>query len=448
MSTPNHPVEKSSSASETDPNLTDQTQSTDTGRADFLRDAAPQTRAIHAGTAPDAETGAVLTPVYQSTTFLQDGVGRDRGYTYTRSGNPTVSALEARLGELENSLPACAFATGMAATTTLFLATLRAGDQVILSDVVYGGTTRLLQQVLDSFDIQADFVDTSDLDKLARALSNPTESGHAGDGNAEPKQAAAAKERPVRLVFLETPANPTLKLTDIKAAAKLAKAAGALVAVDNTFLTAVLQQPLDLGADVVVYSTTKYIEGHNSTVGGALLTRDEKLAERIRFVKNTAGTTQAPWESWLTLRGITTLPLRLDQHSANALKVAQFLEQQPEISRVYYPFLESFPQYALAKRQQLNGGGMLSFELHGGIEAGIRFMESVQLCTLAENLGAVESLITHPASMTHGTVPRQQRIDAGITDGLVRLSVGLEAVEDQIRDLGQALRAAVSGGKP
>jgi cystathionine beta-lyase/cystathionine gamma-synthase len=199
---------------------------------------------------------------------------------------------------------------------------------------------------------------------------------------------------------------------------------------------------------VVVYSTTKYIEGHNSTVGGALLTRDEKLAERIRFVKNTAGTTQAPWESWLTLRGITTLPLRLDQHSANALKVAQFLEQQPEISRVYYPFLESFPQYALAKRQQLNGGGMLSFELHGGIEAGIRFMESVQLCTLAENLGAVESLITHPASMTHGTVPRQQRIDAGITDGLVRLSVGLEAVEDQIRDLGQALRAAVSGGKP
>jgi cystathionine beta-lyase/cystathionine gamma-synthase len=272
--------------------------------------------------------------------------------------------------------------------------------------------------------VEAEFVDTSNLAALKSAL-----------------------QKPARLVFVETPANPTMKLTDLKAAAKLARTAGSLFAVDNTFLTSALQMPLDLGADVVVYSTTKYIEGHNATVGGALLTRDEELAERIRFVKGTAGTTQAPWESWLTLRGLKTLPLRIERHSENALKVAEFLHQHPEVCEVHYPFLPSFPQYELARKQQQGGGGMLAFELRGGTQAGIQFLESLRLFTLAENLGAVESLVTHPASMTHGSVPLEQRLAAGITDGLVRLSVGLEHSDDLIADLDWALKC-VQGGVP
>ncbi len=380
------------------------------------------TLAIHAGPGPDEATGALLTPIHQSTTFKQDGIGQDRGFTYSRTGNPTVSALEERLGALENALPATAYATGMAATTTLFLSVLRAGDRVVVSDVVYGGTVRVLQQVLHSFGVEAEFVDTADLNQLADALRKPT-----------------------RLLFLETPANPTLKLTDIEGAAKLAKAAGALVAVDNTFLTSALQQPLDLGADVVVYSTTKYIEGHNSTVGGALLTRDEELNERIRFVKGTAGTTQAPWESWLTLRGLKTLPLRLEKHSQNALHVAQYLEKHAQVAQVYYPYLPSFPQYELAQRQQSSGGGIVSFELNGGLEAGKQFLSGLKLFTLAENLGAVESLVTHPATMTHASVPVEQRRAAGIRDGLIRLSVGLEGEEDLIADLDWALKCVLGG---
>lgn len=380
------------------------------------------TLAIHAGPGPDEATGALLTPIHQSTTFKQDGIGQDRGFTYSRTGNPTVSALEERLGALENALPATAYATGMAATTTLFLSVLRAGDRVVVSDVVYGGTVRVLQQVLHSFGVEAEFVDTADLNQLADALRKPT-----------------------RLLFLETPANPTLKLTDIEGAAKLAKAAGALVAVDNTFLTSALQQPLDLGADLVVYSTTKYIEGHNSTVGGALLTRDEELNERIRFVKGTAGTTQAPWESWLTLRGLKTLPLRLEKHSQNALHVAEYLEKHAQVAQVYYPYLPSFPQYELAQRQQSSGGGIVSFELNGGLEAGKQFLSGLKLFTLAENLGAVESLVTHPATMTHASVPVEQRRAAGIRDGLIRLSVGLEGEEDLIADLDWALKCVLGG---
>jgi cystathionine beta-lyase/cystathionine gamma-synthase len=392
------------------------------------------TQAIHAGPGPDPATGALLTPIHQSTTYLQDGIGRDRGFTYTRTGNPTVAALEERLGALENgvnsldadgpvtTLPAIACSTGMAATTTLFLATLRSGDRVVISDVVYGGTVRVLQQVLNSFQIEAEFVDTADLVALEAALQKPT-----------------------RLVFLETPANPTLKLTDLSAACKLAKAAGALVAVDNTFLTSAVQKPLDLGADVVVYSTTKYIEGHNSTVGGALITRDVDLDERLRFVKGTAGTTQAPWEAWLTLRGLKTLPLRLEKHSSNALEVAEFLETHPAVKSVSYPFLPSFPQYQLAQQQQSSGGGMVSFELHDGLEGGKEFLRHLKLFALAENLGAVESLVTHPATMTHGSVPVEQRHAAGISDGLIRLSVGLEASQDLIAELDWALKCVLGG---
>ncbi len=374
------------------------------------------TQLIRAGVGPDPVTGAVLVPVHQNTTYVQDGIGRDRGYTYSRCGNPTVAALEARLGVLEGAPPAIAFATGMAATTTLFLSLLKAGDRVIVGDVVYGGTVRVLQEVLEKFGVIAEFVDT-----------------------AQPALLEAALRTPAKLMLVESPANPTMKLTDLREAARLAHAAGALLAVDNTFLTPALQRPLDLGADLTVTSTTKFIEGHNSTVGGAIVARDEELLERIRFVRNTAGTIQAPWEAWLTLRGLKTLSLRLDRHSANALAVAHYLEQHPAVRTVHYPGLASFPQYELARAQQSGGGGLLACELAGGVAAGRQLMESLKLWTLAENLGATESLVTHPATMTHGTVPAEQRRAAGISDGLVRLSAGLEDPADLIEDLQQAL---------
>jgi cystathionine beta-lyase/cystathionine gamma-synthase len=374
------------------------------------------TLAIHGGQSPDPSTGAILAPIHQSTTYVQSAVGVHKGFTYTRSGNPTVAALERNLGELEGVLPAVAFSTGMAALTALFLATLKAGDHVVVGDVVYGGTVRLLRQVLQPLGIQATFVDTSSIDVLRAAIDART-----------------------RLVLIETPANPTLKLTDIAAAASAAHDGGALLAVDNTFLTPVAQRCFDLGADVTVYSTTKYIEGHNATVGGALLARDPALVERFRFVSNAVGFPQSPFEAWLTLRGLKTLPLRMDAHARNALEVARFLEAHPRVRHVAYPGLESFPQAELARAQQKHGGGMIAFELEGGAQAGIRLMNSVRLCALAENLGAVETLITHPASMTHATIPPAERARIGIPDGLVRLSVGLEAPADIIADLARAL---------
>ena len=375
------------------------------------------TRIIHGGLAPDPGTGALLTPIFQSTTFAQEAVGRSKGFTYSRTGNPTVAALERNLGEIEGALPAACFATGMAAITVLLLATVKAGDHAVVSDVVYGGTVRLLRQVLAGYGVRASFADTSDLAALAAAVTPET-----------------------RLVLVESPANPTLKLTDLAGAARVAHEGGALQAVDNTLLPC-LQEPLVLGADVVVYSTTKYIEGHNATVGGALLTRDPALAEKIRFLQNATGCIQAPFEAWLTLRGLKTLPLRLARHSESALAVARFLEAHPRVERVAYPFLDSFPQVELARRQQKAGGGMIAFEVHGGTAAGIRVMNSVALCSLAENLGAVETLITHPASMTHAPIPAAERVAIGNSDGLVRLSVGLEDPEDLIADLDRALAA-------
>jgi cystathionine beta-lyase/cystathionine gamma-synthase len=375
------------------------------------------TRLIHGGLFPDPTTGAILTPIYQSTTYVQEAVGKDKGFTYSRTGTPTVAALERNLGELEQALPASCFATGMAALTVLFLATLKAGDHAVLSDVVYGGTVRLLRQVFADLGVAATFVDPTDAAALAAAFRPET-----------------------RLFLVESPANPTLKLTDLAAAAQAAHAAGVLLAVDNTLLPGI-QDPLELGADVVLYSTTKYVEGHNATVGGALLTRDPALADRIRFLQNAVGNTQSPFEAWLTLRGLKTLPLRMDRHAANALIVARFLEAHPRVERVAYPFLDSFPQVELARRQQRNGGGMIAFEVVGGTAAGMKVMNSVRLCALAENLGAVETLITHPASMTHASIPPPEREAIGITDGLVRLSVGLEDPNDIIADLEQALQA-------
>ncbi len=374
------------------------------------------TTAVRGGVSPDPATGAVLTPIYQSTTYHQEAVGVHKGFTYSRAANPTVSALEAALGALEDTPPAVCFATGMAAIATLFLAILKSGDHVVVSDVVYGGTVRLFQQVLSQFRVEASFVDTSDPVAVARAIRTNT-----------------------RLVFIETPANPTLKLTDIAAIAKIAHAAGIKLAVDNTFLTPVLQRPLDIGADITLLSTTKYIEGHNSTVGGSIATRDEVLLERLRLIRKTLGCIQSPQESWLTLRGLKTLPLRLQQHCSSAQKIAEWLEQHPKVARVHFPGLASFPQAALAQEQQALPGGIIAFELKGGVDAGIQLMNTVKLCILAENLGAAETLITHPVSMTHGDVPRDIRERTGITDGLVRLSVGLENPADIIADLENAL---------
>jgi len=376
------------------------------------------TTAVRGGVTADPATGAVLTPIYQSTTYHQQAVGVHKGFTYSRAANPTVSALEAALGALEDTPPAVCFATGMAAISSLFLAILKSDDHVVVSDVVYGGTVRLFQQILTNFGVQASFVDTSNPQAVAEAIRPNT-----------------------KLVFIETPANPTLKLTDIAAVAKVTHAADIRLAVDNTFLTPVLQRPLDLGADITLLSTTKYIEGHNSTVGGSIATRDEALLERLRLVRKTLGCIQSPQESWLTLRGLKTLPLRLQQHSTNAQKVAEWLERHPKIASVHFPGLASFPQFALAQNQQSLPGGMLAFELKGGAEAGIQLMNTVRLCLLAENLGAVETLITHPVSMTHGDVPCDIRERTGITDGLVRLSVGLENSADIIADLETALAA-------
>jgi cystathionine beta-lyase/cystathionine gamma-synthase len=330
------------------------------------------------------------------------------------------------LGALEDAPPSVCFGTGLAAETALFLAILKAGDHAIIGDAIYGGTVRLFRQVLSELGISSTFVDTSDAAAVAKAITPRT-----------------------KLVFIETPANPTLKLTDIGAIAEVCKRAGVPLAVDNTFLTPALQRPLDLGADIAVYSTTKHIEGHSTALGGAITSRDEKLLERVRWIRKCTGGIIAPFNAWLTVRGLKTLPLRLREQSRNALRVAQWLAQHPSVERVYYPGLADFPQAQLAARQHLavNGerfhGGVVAFELSGGTQAGIDLLNSVQLCSLVEHVGSVETLITHPASMTHADVPPEHRRAVGIADGLVRLSVGLEDPEEVIADLDQAIAIAV-----
>ncbi|QOJ01657.1 MAG: PLP-dependent transferase [Phycisphaeraceae bacterium] len=389
------------------------------------------TRAVRGGQTPDPATGSILTPIHQTATYVQRRVGEHRGHTYSRASNPTVSALEANLGAIESASPAVCFATGLAAEHALFLSALERGGHVVCAEVCYGGTHRLLRHVLAPLGIGATFVDATDPANIARALTPAT-----------------------GLVFLETPANPTLVLTDIAAACRAVRSSGVperppVIAVDNTFLTAVGQRPLDLGADVSVYSTTKHIEGHNATVGGALVSRDEGRLDRLRFVRKTVGSIQAPHDAWLTLRGLKTLPIRLRQHSENAGIVARWLERDPRVGVVHYPGLASFAQHELARRQHTLHGGVLSFTVRGGAgggdEAGRTLIESLSLISLAESLGAVESLVTHPASMTHGDIPGAERDRLGITDGLVRLSVGLEDPVDLIEDLDRALSIACPG---
>lgn len=379
------------------------------------------TIAIHGGSSPESYADSVVFPIFQTATFAQEEVGVTKGHSYSRVSNPTVDALERSIGALEGTPPAVCFRTGMAAETTLFLSVLKAGDHAIISDVVYGGTVRLFDEVLHGLDIAHSSVDSAKPELVERAITPRT-----------------------RIIFIETPGNPTMKLTDIAAISEIARRHKVLLAVDNTFLTPILQRPIELGADVSILSTTKYIEGHNSTVGGSLATNDEQLLERFRLIRKTIGAIQAPLDAWLTLRGIKTLPVRMKVHSENAEMIAQWLEQHPAVARVYYPGLDSFPQKKLAQRQQHAFGGMLSFELHGGPENALRVMNALRLCTRAESLGGVETLVTHPATATHADVPAETRQEWGITDGLIRLSAGLEAAADIIADLNQALATEFS----
>jgi len=379
-----------------------------------------KTKQIHAGVEPDPTTGAILTPIHQSTTFAQESVesAGSAEYSYSRAGNPTVSAFERRIAELENGVAATAFGTGMAATVSVMLSLLNAGDHAVFSDVVYGGTHRFATKVMARFGVELSFVDTSDPANVAAAIRDTT-----------------------RLIFTETPANPTLKLTDIAAVSEIARAHGIPHCVDNTFLTPYYQQPLELGADLSLHSTTKYLDGHNATVGGAVVARSDELDEQLRFMQKAAGTIMSPQVAWLTLQGTKTLSARMDAQSSNAIAIAEYLEAHPKVERVAYPGLESFPQHALAVSQATGFGAMAWFEVVGGLDAGTQLMKSVELWTLAENLGSVESLITHPASMTHADMTPEERAVGGITDGLVRLSVGMEDVEDLLADLEQALES-------
>jgi len=377
-----------------------------------------RTDQIHAGVEPDPLTGAILPPIHQSTTFVQESVDSymGKGYSYTRAGNPTVAAFERRIAALERGVAATAYGSGMAATVSTMMALLSAGDHAVVSDVVYGGTHRFAAQVLSRFGVEFSFVDTSDPIAVSTAIRPET-----------------------RLVFTETPANPTLKLTDLAAISEITKRAGIVHAVDNTFLSPYFQRPIELGADVVVHATTKYLDGHNATLGGAVVTADEELDAKFRFIMKSMGLIMSPQVAWLTLQGSKTLSERMDRQSENAMEIARYLESHPKVERVGYPGLESFPQHELAKTQASGFGAMVWFEVTGGVEGGKRLMDAIELWALAENLGSVESLITHPVTMTHGDVPRDVRLASGITDGLVRLSVGMEDVEDLIDALDRAL---------
>jgi cystathionine beta-lyase/cystathionine gamma-synthase len=375
------------------------------------------TRAIHVGQEPDPTTGAVIVPIYQTSTYAQSEVGVHKGYDYSRTANPTRAALEACLASLDNGRFGLAFASGMAAEDTL-LHLFESGDHIVACDDVYGGTFRLFHRVLERAGLRFTFVDATDIDNVEKALEGRT-----------------------RLIWVESPTNPLMKLIDIATVAELAHARGITLAVDNTFASPYCQRPLDLGADVVHYSTTKYLGGHSDVVGGALITSKEGLYERLKFLQNAVGGVPGPFDSWLVLRGLKTLAVRMRQHSANAMQTACFLEQHPQVKRVFYPGLPSHPQHELARRQMVGGfGGMLSFEVHGGVDAAREVARRTRLFTLAESLGGVESLIELPALMTHASLPAERRAEIGIDDGLIRLSVGIEEPEDLVADLEQALR--------
>jgi cystathionine beta-lyase/cystathionine gamma-synthase len=368
----------------------------------------------------EGDSQPLVSPIAQSTTYCRDGIDSTATHQYSRVSNPNVAALEVTLGQLERAPQAACFANGLAAETVLLLSVLNAGDHWVCGQSVYGGTTRLGQQLLPGLGIETSFVDATDLDQVKAAIRPNT-----------------------KLVFIETPANPTLETTDIGAIANVAKTAGALLAVDNTFLTAVLQQPLEHGADVSVYSTTKFIEGHSVALGGALVCREPALLDRFRFIRKCTGTIQSPFNAWLTLQGIKTLPLRIRRQSETAETIANLLAGHSEVARVCYPTLLSGSQREIADRQHDGAhGAVVSLELKAGATAARAFVDALRLCRLVEHVGSVETLVTHPASMTHGDVPRAERIATGISDGLLRLSIGLEDVDAIHADLLRGLDAA------
>jgi cystathionine gamma-lyase len=376
----------------------------------------PSTLAIHTNRAYEYQSNSILFPIHLTATYIHESVGVTKGYGYSRGANPTVNALEQAISALEGTEHALCFRSGMGAISTLCLALLKAGDHVLLSEVIYGGTVRLFQQVLKNFAIEFDFVDTAKPEAVEKAIKPNT-----------------------RLIFIETPANPTLRLSDVKALAEIAHShENILLAVDNTFLTPLLQNVLELGADISMLSTTKYIDGHNATIGGSLATHNEEITERLRFIRKVLGTIASPMDSWLTLQGIKTLPARLAIHCQHAQQVAEWLEAHPRVERVYYPGLDSFPQKTLAEKQQKGFGGMLAFELKASTEESLKFINSLKLCTCAESLGSVETLITNPATASHCDIPLEIREKLGVTDRLIRLSVGLESPKDLIKDFEQA----------
>jgi cystathionine beta-lyase/cystathionine gamma-synthase len=372
------------------------------------------TIAVHTGSEPDDSTGAVTVPIYQTSTYAQDALGKNKGYEYARTQNPTRSAVERNLAALEGGRFGFAFASGMAAIDAT-LRLVKAGEHVIVSDNTYGGTARLFNKILANYNIEFDYVETSEALNVEAAIKPNT-----------------------KMVFLETPTNPIMTVTDLKEVSEIAHRAGARVVCDNTFMSPYLQRPLEFGCDIVVHSTTKYLNGHSDGVGGAVILNDEEDANWIAFVQNSVGAILSPFDSWLVLRGTKTLALRMEQHDKTGRAVAAFLEEHPKVKKVYYPGSASHPQHALARRQQRGFGGMVSFDV-GSLAAASKVLESVKLCTLAESLGGVETLISHPATMTHASVDEAKRQRLGITDGLVRISVGIEDTDDIIADLDQAL---------
>jgi len=372
------------------------------------------TTAIHTGSEPDEATGSVTVPIYQTSTYAQDALGKNKGYEYARTQNPTRSAVERNIAALEGAKFGFAFASGMAAIDAT-LRLVKAGEHVIVSDNTYGGTARLFTRILANYNIEFDFVDTS-----------------------EPLNVEAAIKPNTKMVFVETPTNPVMIVTDLKEVSEIAHRAGARVVCDNTFMSPYLQRPLDFGVDIVVHSTTKYLNGHSDGVGGVVVLNDEEDANWIGFVQNSVGAILSPFDSWLVMRGTKTLALRMEQHDKSGRAVAAFLEEHPKVQKVYYPGSASHPQHALARRQQRGFGGMVAFDV-GSLANARTVLESVKLCTLAESLGGVETLISHPATMTHASVDAAKRERLGITDGLVRISVGIEDTDDIIADLDQAL---------
>lgn len=376
------------------------------------------TKCVHAGQSPDAATGAIIPPIYQTATYVLPEVGRDLGFDYTRASNPTRQTLEENLAALEGGRFAICYASGMSAVDAV-TKLLAPGDHVVCGRDIYGGVSRHFNQVVAEYGIEFEYVDASDAQNIANAMRPQT-----------------------KLIWVETPSNPLLNIIDVAATVKIGKDAGVLVGIDSTFATPIFLRPLQLGADIVMHSTTKYLSGHNQIIGGALIVNDEKLRDRFKFIQKTIGAVNSPFDAWLALLGVKTLHLRMARHNETGLRIAAWLEAHAKVARVNYPGLASHPQHAIAKREMSGYGGMMSFELKGGLKAGKAVMNAVQLCGLAESLGSVETMITHPATMTHADVPADERHARGLTDGLVRLSVGVEDADDIENDLAQALDKA------